>query len=553
MGQIFDRSNRARLTQKNAEELFLQSTSTEYQATQHRGNMSISAAPTLVALSAYGQYCQYKEMPGVSTSKTLLRRVIVEGKESLTLVERDQLGFLDRILLFFGHPDFRLGTIQRVANKALRTKSAEFCAEGGGRAYISKAVAVLNACIKQHNSHSILWFLYTKVDSLTRPRFKSLTDAPTKRRHNLGRAGRVRNRRKKQIQRAAQAALGHEVPAIGRIRGLSNPGCLCYSNASLVALYSSPAFREMLKREGGELARLLNGVFHEMGDQKKLSAPLSRDLPGPLQALHKKLCAHRELGFLARYWEQQDAQEFIGPLLDLVFSEMHDKFSVVGHTKRSEAETPSYEGVPPLQSLYLPTIDRGADTIVGNMVIANIPQNLPSCFVRDYFDGFVQSENVEVDAIINNDHNKDLTEAQKTALIMAGGDSGRLDPILVRTSHQLKNPAPSFLPIYIPRFTETGEKNFTPVVSPYRLLIPVEGEEKPAQYELKSVAVHGGATKGGGHYYTYIPDPASVDDSGTPMRWIMASDSSPKKVCSWEQVASDIATQGVFFAYDKIS
>ena len=40
MGQIFDRSNRARLTQKNAEELFLQSTS----AISHK---SLSPLPNL--------------------------------------------------------------------------------------------------------------------------------------------------------------------------------------------------------------------------------------------------------------------------------------------------------------------------------------------------------------------------------------------------------------------------------------------------------------------------------------------------------------------------
>jgi hypothetical protein len=310
----------------------------------------------------------------------------------------------------------------------------------------------------------------------------------------------------------------------------------------------------MLETERGELARLLRGVFHEMEKQNDLSTPLSRDLPGPLQALHQKLSNKRELSFLARYREQQDAQEFIGPLLDIVLSEGHGNFSVVSHTKRGEAEVHTYEGVPPLKDLYLPSIDREADTLVGNMVFANIPQDSALYFARDYFDGIVQAENVEVDAIIGNEHNVNLTEDQKIALRKAGGDTGRLDPLLVRTSHQLKNPPPSFLPIYIPRFTDRGEKNFTPVVAPYHLPLPVEGEEKAALYELKSVAVHGGETKGGGHYYTYIPDPTSIDDAtGTPARWIKASDSSPKEVCSWEEVASDIATQGVFFVYDKVS
>ena len=190
-------------------------------------------------------------MPGASVSKTLLRRVFVEGRETLTLVGRDQLGFLDRILLFFGHPDFRLGTIQRVAKKALRSRSLGFCAEGGGRDYISKAVAVLNTSIEHHNSHSVLWFLYSKVNSLSQPKFDSLSAASTIRRHHIGRTGRARLRKQKQIQRSAQAALEQNVPAVGRIRGLVNPGCLCYSNASLVALHASLAFRKMLEKEKG--------------------------------------------------------------------------------------------------------------------------------------------------------------------------------------------------------------------------------------------------------------------------------------------------------------
>ena len=509
--------------------------------------MSVSAAPTLVALGAYGQYCQYREIPGVSASKILLRRVFVKGRESLTPVEKDQLGFLDRILLFFGHPDFKLETIQRVAERALNSRFLGFWAEDVGRDYISKAVAVLNTSIEHHNGHSILWFLYSKVNSLSQPKFNNLPAAPTKRRHKIGRTGRKRLRNQKQIQSSAQAALYQNIPAVGRIRGLVNPGCLCYSNASLVALHASPAFRKMLEREDGEIPRLLRRVFHEMENQKKLSDPLSRDRPGPLQVLHQKLCGLQELGFLARYWQQQDAQEFIGPFLDRLFSDMHDKFPVVTRVKRGEELAPRFQG------LYLPTIDKEFDTVVENMVFANIPQNSPLYFLRDYFNGFVQAENVEVDAILNNEKNKDLTDEQRAALIEAGGKTGRLDPILIRTSHQLKNPPPTFLPIYIPRFTERGEKNFTPVVSPYHLSVPVENEGAPAQYELKSVAVHRGSSKGGGHYYTYIPDPTSIDASGNPMRWVVASDASLKSVCSWEQVSSDIATQGVFFVYDKIS
>jgi hypothetical protein len=517
--------------------------------------MVIPAAPTLVALSAFGQYCHYKELPGVDTPKTLLRRVIADGREFLTIVERDQLGLFDRIFLFFGHPDFKLSTIQRLAKRALRSRSLDLCASGGSRDYISKAVDVLNTSIDHHNNHT-LWFLYTKVKALAAPKFKSLsqTHQPTapKNHRRYGRTERARIKKREAVQAAAQAALAQPLPPVGRIRGLVNPGCLCYSNASLVALYASPAFRRMLEAEKGELARLLRAVFIEMGDQRHLTTSLCRAVEGPFQALHAKLCSHPELGFLARYREQQDAQEFVGPLLDLVFSDNHDKFQVVSHTERSTLEFHEYEGAPPLENLYLPTIDKGASTLLENMVFANIPNGAPLYFVRDFFDGSIQAENVEVEAIINNGHNKALTEEQKAALRIAGGESGCLDPILVRTSHRLKNPAPSFLPFYIPRFTQQGEKNFTPAVAPYRLSVPVEGEQDSVQYELKSVVVHNGGSKGSGHYYTYIPDPTVIDETGYPTRWIKASDSSPKEVLPWSRVAQDIATQGVLFMYDKI-
>ena len=49
-----------------------------------------------------------------------------------------------------------------------------------------------------------------------------------------------------------------------RIRGIQNPGAMCYCNATIVALFASPAFKERLIAEDGSLAFLARKVFDEL-------------------------------------------------------------------------------------------------------------------------------------------------------------------------------------------------------------------------------------------------------------------------------------------------
>ena len=83
------------------------------------------------------------------------------------------------------------------------------------------------------------------------------------------------------------------------------------------------------------------------------------------------------------------------------------------------------------------------------------------------------------------------------------------------------------------------------------LKVPV-GDKEETLYVVRSVIVHDGHSEHHGHYYTYIPDPSSVDSRGYPQQWVKASDSSVHVVPSWSRVRDDIAIQGVMYIYDKV-
>ena len=339
------------------------------------------------------------------------------------------------------------------------------------------------------------------------------------------------------------------------IRGLRNPGCLCYLLSSLMALFASPSFRRMLEQEENLFAQKLKSLFAALqqgGDPLTISS-------GPLQELHRDFQAF--FPDLRRTGTQQDASEFLNPMLLNVCLRSPLQFSVIPTVERnrlSSAEAaPLLDSgeLPPVEAMYIPSVDTPVDPTkidyVTCMVKVNIPEQAPAFSLGRFFHGYTQQEHVEVDAILGAEANKRwLTDEKRAALRRAGGTSGELPPIPVTVRAHVVG-SPPFLPVYIPRFLEDGGKNFTPVDTPYLMRVPT-GEQKPTLYVLRSVVVHDGDKIQGGHYYTYIPDITVMNDQGIPSQWVQVSDDHPREVRTWDQVRDDMAVNGVLYLYDRV-
>ena len=124
---------------------------------------------TLSALDQYGI-----GPPGTK----LLRRVGTLGDVRLEVIDRSELGFIDRVRLFLGFPpsDLKLSTIQQVAQEALLESSVsilESCKEG-----IFEAIKKLNTSIEHHNDPERHWFRTVFIDALSPPSFEAPSAIP---------------------------------------------------------------------------------------------------------------------------------------------------------------------------------------------------------------------------------------------------------------------------------------------------------------------------------------------------------------------------------------
>ena len=114
-----------------------------------------------------------------------------------------------------------------------------------------------------------------------------------------------------------------------RIRGIQNPGAMCYCNATIVALFASPAFKERLIAEDGSLAFLARKVFDEL---QSSGPPLSHLEKGALKGLSKAL--QSVFPPIREYSTPQDASELFASLLDALFKSHPFSFSVVPCNER---------------------------------------------------------------------------------------------------------------------------------------------------------------------------------------------------------------------------
>lgn len=343
-----------------------------------------------------------------------------------------------------------------------------------------------------------------------------------------------------------------------RIRGLHNPGALCYCNAVLVSLFASPTFQSLISDETNHMALQLRAVFQQL---QHPGPPLSHLAPGPLHDFN--IALQPVFPPLARYGEQQDASELMIIMLDVLFQKRSSLFSVIQTVRRPRLDRAVADercrrscGVPPIEAIYIPSIDSEVDPQASDhqthVVHLTIPEGVACFTLDDFFRGQTYSEHVEVDAILGSEKNRAwLTEEKRAALVAAGGSTGKLPSVCVTASARITSPAPALLPVYVSRFSERGDKNTTPCQAPFILSVPVD--DGLVQYILRSVIVHGGSSRHHGHYYVYIPDPSALDIHGDPVKWVKASDSEPKRVYSWLHVKEDVEHQGVIYIYDRDS
>lgn len=294
------------------------------------------------------------------------------------------------------------------------------------------------------------------------------------------------------------------------IRGIHNPGSLCYYNADLMALAGSPAFRDQLHRQSHSFARKLSAVLDTLAQP---GPSLSHTSQGVLREFDQALSPY--FCHVINSRQQQDASECLLPILNNAFRKNPIQFSLVSRQKRAQQDQLCND-------LYIPSIDRPIDPTSPEwqttIVPVNIPEGSAQFSLQSFFSGFTLQEDVYI--------------SEKKILSI---------PTFVQ--HVVFGNYPPVLPIYIVRFTATGKKNLNLVEIPRHLTVPgYHGTNQ--KYILRSVVIHSGGGVDGGHYYVCFPDPISTD------RWVVGNDSAQKKIVSWGMVRQEVLTQATICLYD---
>lgn len=159
----------------------------------------------------------------------------------------------------------------------------------------------------------------------------------------------------------------------------------------------------------------------------------------------------------------------------------------------------------------------------------------------------VKRQDLYLENFATKEQNPWLTKTHLKILQKAADKKGKLPPIMVSETHEIKGTPPTFLPINIARFRDQGDGSYTknkhPVKVPLHLDVPVKGTLQQASYTLKGITVHHGGSLNGGHYVTYVPDIY-------PTSWMELSDSRVKKV-SWASIRALVERNATLLIYDK--
>jgi hypothetical protein len=309
-----------------------------------------------------------------------------------------------------------------------------------------------------------------------------------------------------------------------------------------------------------QVRRSLLKVLEELDQPGKESLSYKKE---PLKSLREGL-----IGLFPRLdsdTEQQDQSQLFIPFLEAILSP--DKRTPIVYKIEKQREqreiNPQEQNVEHLeQQVYIPALDsKDTPPEAHSLYIHHPPTQGPEQDVQKIFSPFTVEENVEVDAFINLDKNRSLTEEQRNLLRSRADPQGRLPPVQVKQQLTfVANPPatvaepPPFLPFYIARFDpNTRAKNQIKITAPFTLEVPVAGKE-PARYQLRGIVMHSSDSTSlqSGHYHNFFPVPNSPkDEKGWPKMWVEHSDDRVYHH-NWKDISEMISMNATLYQYDRI-
>ena len=487
--------------------------------------------------------------------KVLLKCDIDDGKEILREVRSGDLGFWDWIRTLFGFPppSLKLENIRRVAEATIKSLASEpgrlSRLDGDKKKYMYVAIRRLNQSIDEHNNRTPFWGRVSEIENLEIPAGLKLPPAAEQETFP------------KEFP-PGKFPTPEELPPLARIRGIDNPGSLCYFISSLVALCASPSFRKALQHRSGDIAGFLRSVFQDMMSKKSRPLGLENSEEASLSLLYLEL-VKGGFGYM-QDGHQQDEQEFLSALIVKVLGD--PTWSVEERVKLGE-ESLGPLGERGISSEILPLLtltDINVTTVSPSTLVLVRPKEGDEPFpLEEYFAATKTQSLLDFQSLRSLHSNREILEGLSSEQQKKIPKDGSL-PISSLTTNRIRLPAgqepPTFLPFHISRFVHEGtqsKKLFTRVVPTLHLTVPFVrsweggGEEACTRtYILRSVVAHVGEDIGHGHYVTYIPDPSREGPSGIPERWVKASDNNTKEVCSWEDAGDEISQNCYVLMYD---
>ncbi len=365
-----------------------------------------------------------------------------------------------------------------------------------------------------------------------------------------------------------------DAPPANATYGIVNPGLnACFLNATLQGLGRSPVFLNLLHERQKELTTLLEEVFkredlaqdidyfaddiydlskqnlddsddylqgNRLNDEGKLFVQLvivtklceiyeqiqsnTIDLD-TIQTLRSLIIA---TGFRERdtsLYSQEDAGMLCMHLLDSI--------GIQPFTYKMNIAYPA--------SFPIPALDRQGD--VANIYPIQLANAKAGASIQDLVRDTIVEEEVDKKAII--DSKQILTRKQKEQIKALPKES------TITTLQSIafpKGKEPKMLPLWLKRYTATGEKITTKITPSYSLDFPLAGKnDQMARYRLVAVAVHEGTTLKKGHFYTYAP----VVDTQDQASWVCYNDSSV--TASPNKTSFDaVAEKGYIYYYEFV-
>jgi ubiquitin C-terminal hydrolase len=522
---------------------------------------------TINSLLEYGKYLEFQD--DFQLTPSVLRCERNGGQEFLRMQLESQLGLVSRLVKFLGIGDFHISKIQRLVVNAFEQMdeiTLRHLKQGRRHTYIERTVSLLNEKISEHNNRVLrIWSLIRRI---FRMQIIEKIVLPSS----------LRQAENNSFQLCAKV---EDKVNPSDLPGLKNSGNHCYCGSVVQALRASTGFRSQLEALPDKtlVNTTMQVLFAEMEKQVGPS-PNGENYIGCRKgsSFDQFKKAAGQFYKPLQYHKQQDAGELFRVVVDVALSRLSvikngkvdtesgfiplqsyidrtkiDKNDVCLLTKARQAD------VPPPEALYINSLDHEHRIEMAQKITIEIPENVSLLDLRDFFWGNVNTEQADVSSIIGdeNKNNPWLTLEQREAIEKAAIGRNKIVytiPVVTGVRLAINSPkeAPSWLAIYVPRFTRRRERNGTPVLAPYILSIPT-GESSSVSYALKAVVAHvGGRSIRSGHYVALLPKAASrVEGQEMPKIWAYADDDLVTEH-TYENVGESIAHNGCIFIYDKV-